>query len=91
MGAAHAQNILGGKVHRVELAGLCSTDEKRLKPFAGKTNTFTQADELIGSGKVDAVLIATPHPSHSTLGINALNAGLHVLVEKPISVHKADA
>jgi predicted dehydrogenase len=39
---------------------------------------------------VDAVLIATPHYDHTTLGIAALKAGLHVLVEKPISVHRAD-
>jgi predicted dehydrogenase len=36
------------------------------------------------------VLIATPHYDHTTLGIAALKQGLHVLVEKPISVHKAD-
>ena len=38
----------------------------------------------------DAVLIVTPHYAHTTIGIDALRAGLHVLVEKPISVHKAD-
>jgi hypothetical protein len=39
---------------------------------------------------VDAVLIATPHYAHTTIGADALEQGLHVLVEKPISVHKAD-
>ena len=43
------------------------------------------------SGEVDAVIIATPHYQHTTLGIAALEAGLHVMVEKPISAHKADA
>lgn len=42
------------------------------------------------AGICDAVLICTPHYSHTRIGIDALNAGLHVLVEKPISVHKAD-
>ena len=46
---------------------------------------------LIRSGLVDAVIIATPHYQHTTLGIAALNAGVHVMVEKPISAHKADA
>jgi predicted dehydrogenase len=46
---------------------------------------------LIRSGTIDAILICTPHYSHTTIGIAALEAGLHVLVEKPISVHKADA
>jgi predicted dehydrogenase len=45
---------------------------------------------MIKSGKIDAILICTPHFSHTTIGIAALNNGLHVLVEKPISVHKAD-
>jgi predicted dehydrogenase len=35
-------------------------------------------------------LIATPHYDHTTIGIEALNVGLHVLTEKPISVHRAD-
>jgi predicted dehydrogenase len=46
---------------------------------------------LFAAKCVDAVLIATPHFAHTTIGIAALDAGLHVLVEKPISVHKADA
>jgi predicted dehydrogenase len=46
---------------------------------------------LIRSGLVDAVIIATPHYQHTTLGIAALEHGLHVMVEKPISAHKADA
>ena len=40
---------------------------------------------------MDAVIIATPHYQHTTLGIAALKQGLHVMVEKPISAHKADA
>jgi predicted dehydrogenase len=38
----------------------------------------------------EAVLIATPHYAHTSIGIEALESGHHVLVEKPISVHKAD-
>jgi predicted dehydrogenase len=40
---------------------------------------------------VDAVIVATPHYQHTTLGIAALEAGVHLMVEKPISAHKADA
>ncbi|MDB6055434.1 MAG: dehydrogenase, partial [Verrucomicrobiales bacterium] len=52
--------------------------------------TFATSEEMIRSGEVDAVLIATPHFSHTTIGIDALQNGVHILVEKPISVHKAD-
>ena len=37
------------------------------------------------------MIIATPHYQHTTLGIAALNTGVHAMVEKPISAHKADA
>ena len=40
---------------------------------------------------MDAVLIGTPHYQHTTIGIDAMEHGLHVLTEKPIAVHKADA
>ena len=46
---------------------------------------------MIASGAVDALLIATPHYEHTSVGISALDAGLHIMVEKPISAHKADA
>jgi predicted dehydrogenase len=46
---------------------------------------------MIASGAIDALLIATPHFDHTPTGVAAFKAGLHVLVEKPISVHKADA
>jgi predicted dehydrogenase len=89
MGAAHAQWILAGKTPRIELAAVADIDPVFRKPFA-QIRSFADGSDLIKSGFVDAVLIATPHYSHTTLGIQAFKAGLHVLVEKPISVHKAD-
>jgi predicted dehydrogenase len=46
---------------------------------------------MLASGEVDGVVVATPHYQHTTLGIATLEAGLHLMVEKPISAHKADA
>ncbi len=90
MGSHHATYILKGEVNRAELAAVCDIDEGKLKPF-GAVKTFTDSAELIRSGLVDAVLIATPHYAHTTIGIDAMQNGLHVLTEKPIAVHKADA
>lgn len=90
MGSTHAHWLLQGKVPRLELAALCDTNPEAFQPFPG-VPTFASSDALIRSGKVDAVLVATPHYDHTTIGIAALKAGLHVMVEKPISVHKADA
>ena len=90
MGSAHAQSILEGKVPRVRLAAVCDNSAD-LSSYAPGAKIFTSSAELIRSGEVDAVLICTPHYAHTTIGIDALQNGLHVLTEKPISVHKADA
>lgn len=52
---------------------------------------FATADELIGSGLVDGVVVATPHAAHYPITRAALDAGLHVLVEKPMTTSAADA
>jgi predicted dehydrogenase len=90
MGRAHAANILAGKVPRLQLVAAAESDPVKLASLPG-VRAFSSFDEMAASGLIDAVLIATPHFQHTSLGIQALKAGLHVLVEKPISVHKADA
>jgi predicted dehydrogenase len=89
IGAAHAGNVLAGKVSRCELAAVCNRSAEKLSTYPNAKH-FTRSEELIRPGNVDAVLIATPHYDHTHTGIAALQRGLHVLVEKPISVHKAD-
>ncbi|HAH86058.1 MAG TPA: oxidoreductase [Armatimonadetes bacterium] len=89
MGTHHANYVKNGKVSRCTLAAVSDLDEKRLEQFKDIAR-FTDSRELIRSGKVDAVLIATPHYFHTTIGIDAFKNGLHAMIEKPISVHKAD-
>ena len=89
MGTAHADAIVADKLRQCTLAAICDTDVRRFKRFPN-VQTFTNADALIASGACAAVLIATPHYDHTHIGIKTINAGLHTLVEKPISVHKAD-
>jgi predicted dehydrogenase len=89
MGFAHAQNILAGKINRLELGAVADTDPGKLLRVP-QAKGFKSAAEMMASGLIDAILIATPHYDHTTIGIAALKAGLHVMVEKPISVHRAD-
>ncbi|MDD5260385.1 MAG: Gfo/Idh/MocA family oxidoreductase [Methylacidiphilales bacterium] len=89
MGTTHSHSILQNQSPRCELAAVADLKPEHQKKFP-QVDFFRDGMDLIQSGKCDAVLIATPHYSHTTLGIAALKAGLHVLVEKPISVHKAD-
>ena len=91
MGGCHAGSVLAGKIERLRLTAVSDINPKVLERFADPVKKFTDSRALIQSGAVDAVLIATPHFDHTTTGIAALSANLHVLVEKPISVHKADA
>lgn len=89
MGGHHAQTVLKGAIPGCQLTAICDSDPAQLKRFP-EVKAYTDFAKLIASGDVDAVLIATPHYAHTPIGIAALKAGLHVLVEKPISVHKAD-
>lgn len=90
MGKFHADYLLAGKVPRAELTAICSTSPAKLASYKS-VKVFDDAEKLIRSGLVDAVVIATPHPQHPTQSIAAFEAGLHVMVEKPIASHKADA
>ncbi len=90
MGKYHADYLLNNKVSRCELTAVCSTSPHKLESYK-PLKIFDNGEKLIRSGEVDAVIIATPHYQHKELGIAALENGLHIMVEKPIAAHKADA
>jgi predicted dehydrogenase len=78
-------------IEGLELAAVCDLDPKKLDRVEDpQVKRYEHSAEMIRSGEVDAVLVATPHYDHTTIGIDALQNGLHLLVEKPLSVHKAD-
>lgn len=89
MGKAHLANIRAGKVPGLRVTAMCESVGTLPAQLEGE-QPFTDVSAMIKSGLIDAILICTPHFSHTTIGIEALQNGLHVLVEKPISVHKAD-
>ncbi len=92
IGKYHAEYLLNKKVNRCELVAVCSTSPQKLESYKARgAKVFDNAEKLIHSGQVDGVIIATPHYQHTSLGITALEAGSHVMIEKPISAHKADA
>jgi len=90
MSGLHLGNL--AKTRNVELTAVCDVikEQADLAAATYQCAAFTDHKELIKAKVCDAVLIVTPHYAHTTIGIDALKAGLHVLVEKPISVHKAD-
>lgn len=92
MGGHHAKCIQDGKIPNAQLVAVCDFDERILSTWESVdgVEAFKCFEDLLEKVEVDAVIIATPHYSHTSYGIASLNAGLHTLVEKPISVHKAD-
>ena len=70
-----------------ELTALADPNEKKLQAAAdrfGVDTTFADPHELFSAGVADGVVIAVPHAYHYELAKSALEAGLHVLVEKPM-------
>ena len=83
-GVRYAQTLKSGGITGAMLAAVCTRTESKLTPFRRHCSVFTDFGELIESGSVDAVIIATPHQAHVPIGIAALDENLHVLVDKPL-------
>lgn len=79
-----------------ELVAICDMDVERAAALARKTGNPAVAgslDELLASHEIDAVAIATPARTHHAIAMQAIAAGKHVVVEKPLadnSVHGAE-
>lgn len=72
-----------------EASQIAATREKH--PETKDCREFSDYKDLIASGEVDAVMIATPHTQHVDQICDALDAGLHALCEKPLVTSVADA
>ncbi len=90
IGNLHLRNIENQP--KVQLTAVCDIVPEKADAAAARygVKAYYDSDALLADKVCDAVIIATPHYFHTTIGIAALDSGHHVLVEKPISVHKAD-
>ncbi len=92
IGRVHAKNIQDGLVENSELVAVANQPIESMDDFKEQgIACFDDGSALIKSGLVDAVLIALPTALHAPLGIQALEAGLHLMMEKPLACHKAEA
>lgn len=93
MGSAHVISV--GQLKNCELTAVCDIDEDAFQRIAPETReklkSYTDAETFFAESGVDAVIIAVPHYSHPDLAIRAMECGKHIIVEKPIAVHKAEA
>jgi predicted dehydrogenase len=90
MGSSHCRLL--ESINNIQLAAVCDIDPLRLEKITSRYGCpgYASSSALLQARDCDAILVATPHYDHTTIGIAALKAGYHLLVEKPISVHKAD-
>ncbi len=91
MGGNHVGYLANGDIPGAKLTALCDTNAEqltRMKALSGENvATFEEADALMQSNQIDAVIVATPHYDHPPLAIKALERGLHVMIEKPAGVY----
>ena len=90
-----------GRVHidainRLDHCRLVGINARRQEPLQRQANELQVAhyatlEEVLTAPGVDAIVIATPHPSHLEIVLKAAEAGKHVLVEKPMGVTPAEA
>ena len=94
MGTAHAHALFKGEIPGLTLTAVADVRESRrsyaAEAFPG-VRVFETAEELLVKACPDAVIIAVPHRLHAELAEKALEAGGHVLLEKPedVSVRRA--
>ena len=90
MGTSHSKKLFAGDCPEIELTAVCDINPAK-KDWAAENLVgvafFDDAKEMYKSGLIDAVLVAIPHYDHPGYAMDAMKAGLHVMVEKPAGVY----
>ena len=90
MGLIYVRQLAGNEIPGAALGAVCDVRPDRIPSDSG-IPYFNDYSRMMESGKVDAVIVTTPHTSHPDICIEAFGRGLHVLVEKPLAVTKSQA
>lgn len=87
IGMAHADAAYASE--RADLVAVCDIDEKRLakaqKKYAGVT-AYTDFEQMLRDDRVEVISICLPSAMHADFAVRAMEAGKHVLVEKPLDI-----
>ena len=79
----------------IEIVAGCDINPERLawfrtQPGCQQARTYADHRELLRKERLDAVAVCTPNDSHAEISIAALEAGCHVIVEKPMAMNPAE-
>jgi len=88
MGRNHAIHFRDA--HEAVLVAICDLNSDRLAQVAGETHpwrTYTSWEDLVADPDIDAVSVALPNALHEDVVLRALEAGKHVLCEKPLAMN----
>ena len=91
IGKTHIEAI--GQLSSCRLVGVNARRQEPLVQQASElgVKAYPTLVDVLSDSEVDAIVIATPHPSHRDITIQAVEAGKHVLAEKPMSVTPSEA
>lgn len=91
MGHRHSEMIR--EADGLKLVGVCEPDDERRAVAAEveEVSTYESFDQVVADNGVDLVSLIVPHNLHAPLAIEAMNAGKHVITEKPMCVTTAEA
>ena len=84
------------KIKEVEMVAFCDIIEERAADAAKRFGTpdakvYTDYKELLKDASIDVVHVCTPNRSHSFITVDSLEAGKHVMCEKPMAINSAEA
>ena len=93
IGTVHARYLLAGTVKEACLTAVCDNNPDKhpaIRQLVGdEVAMFSDAEAMLKSGLIDAVIVATPHYDHPGLSMLAMRNGIHTLCEKPAGVYTA--
>lgn len=90
----HTQAL--SKIDGVEIVAFCDIIPERAEASAKEfgtpdAKTYTDYKELLKDESIEVVHVCTPNRSHSFITVDALEAGKHVMCEKPMAINSAEA
>jgi len=91
--AGHHAKVFAG-VRGCKVVAGCDVDELKVKAFCENhsiASPFTDVDVMLRDAEIDAVVNVTPDRFHAPISLKAIQAGKHVLCEKPLALNHAEA
>ena len=96
MGIGGGYGAMLHKMENAEFTAMCARTQETLDRRAGlykdeigaEPNAYLSVDEMLANEDLDGVIIATPSSSHHEIAVKVADAGVNILIDKPIDINK---